>query len=82
MARNTRSNSKPIAFEIAGREAFKLAFMEAGPALNEPIMLVKITVPEEHMGDIMGDLNTRRARIQGMASEKGNSIVTATRSPG
>jgi elongation factor G len=71
-------DSKPIAFEIAGREAFKLAFMEAGPALNEPIMLVKITVPEEHMGDIMGDLNTRRARIQGMASEKGNSIVTAT----
>jgi elongation factor G len=71
-------DSKPIAFEIAGREAFKLAFMDAGPALNEPIMLVKITVPEENMGDIMGDLNTRRARIQGMATEKGHSIVTAT----
>lgn len=71
-------DSKPIAFEIAGREAFKLAFMDASPALNEPIMLVKITVPEENMGDVMGDLNTRRARIQGMGSEKGNSIVTAT----
>jgi elongation factor G len=71
-------DSKPIAFEIAGREAFKLAFMEAGPVLNEPIMMAKITVPEENMGDIMGDLNTRRARIQGMASERGHSIVTAT----
>ncbi len=70
-------DSKPIAFEIAGREAFKLAFLDAGPALNEPIMLVKVTVPEENMGDIMGDMNTRRARIQGMNSEKGSSIVTA-----
>ncbi len=71
-------DSKPIAFEIAGREAFKLAFMDAGPMLNEPIMQVKITVPEEHMGDILGDLNTRRARVQGMATEKGHSVVTAT----
>ena len=71
-------DSKPIAFEIAGREAFKLAFMDAGPALNEPIMLVKVTVPEENMGDIMGDMNTRRARIQGMSTEKGRSVVTAT----
>ncbi len=71
-------DSKPIAFEIAGREAFKLAFLDAGPALNEPIMMVKITVPEEHMGDVLGDLNTRRARVQGMETEKGYSIVTAT----
>ncbi len=71
-------DSKPIAFEIAGREAFKLAFLDAGPALNEPIMMVKITVPEEHMGDVLGDLNTRRARVQGMETEKGHSIVTAT----
>jgi elongation factor G len=68
-------DSKPIAFEIAGREAFKLAFHEAGPVLFEPIMLVQITVPEANMGDIMGDLNTRRARIQGMNSERGLSIV-------
>lgn len=70
-------DSKPIAFEIAGREAFKLAFKEAGPVLREPIMTVKIVVPEANMGDIMGDLNTRRARIQGMETEHGHSAVSA-----
>lgn len=70
-------DSKPIAFEIAGREAFKLAFKEAGPVLYEPIMNVKIMVPEENMGDVMGDLNTRRARIQGMETDKGRSTVMA-----
>ncbi len=70
-------DSKPIAFEIAGREAFKLAFKDASPVLNEPIMLVKITVPEENMGDVLGDLNSRRARVQGMATEKGHSVVNA-----
>jgi elongation factor G len=71
-------DSKPVAFEIAGREAFKLAFQDAGPVLREPIMLVKIIVPESNMGDILGDLNTRRARVQGMESEKGHSTITAT----
>ncbi len=71
-------DSKPVAFEIAGREAFKLAFKDANPVLYEPIMNVEITVPEANMGDILGDLNTRRARVQGMNSEKGHSIVTAT----
>jgi len=70
-------DSKPIAFEIAGREAFKLAFHDAGPVLYEPIMMVRITVPEENMGDVMGDLNTRRARIQGMDTERGHSTVSA-----
>jgi len=70
-------DSKPIAFEVAGREAFKVAFKEANPVLNEPIMLVKIVVPEDHMGDILGDLNTRRARVMGMDTEKGNSTITA-----
>ncbi|HOJ01260.1 MAG TPA: elongation factor G [Anaerolineaceae bacterium] len=70
-------DSKPIAFEIAGREAFKLAFKDASPVLMEPIMLVKVIVPEEHMGDILGDMNTRRARVQGMETEKGQSTVTA-----
>ncbi len=69
-------DSKPVAFEIAGREAFKLAFMDASPVLYEPIMNVKITVPEANMGDVLGDLNTRRARVQGMDTEKGHSIVT------
>jgi elongation factor G len=70
-------DSKPIAFEIAGREAFKLAFKDAGPVLREPIMDVKITVPEANMGDVLGDLNTRRARVQGMETEKGRSVVSA-----
>jgi elongation factor G len=70
-------DSKPIAFETAGREAFKLAFKDASPVLREPIMNVRIVVPEANMGDIMGDLNTRRARVQGMDNEKGRSVVTA-----
>lgn len=70
-------DSKPIAFEIAGREAFKLAFQDAGPVLFEPIMNVQISVPEENMGDVMGDLNTRRARVQGMNAERGISVVSA-----
>jgi elongation factor G len=70
-------DSKPVAFEIAGREAFKIGFQEAGPVLMEPIMTVKITVPESNMGDIMGDLNTRRARVQGMDTDRGRSVVIA-----
>jgi elongation factor G len=70
-------DSKPVAFEIAGREAFKLAVKDASPVLLEPIMNVRITVPEANMGDVLGDLNTRRARVQGMDTEKGRSVVTA-----
>ncbi|MCJ7695528.1 MAG: elongation factor G, partial [Anaerolineaceae bacterium] len=71
-------DSKPIAFEIAGREAFKLAFKDANPVLYEPIMKVQIVVPEGHMGDILGDMNSRRARVQGMDTNKGKSTITAT----
>jgi elongation factor G len=70
-------DSKPIAFEIAGREAFKLAFKGAGPVLYEPIMKVKVVVPESNMGDVLGDMNSRRARVQGMDTQKGRSTVTA-----
>jgi len=70
-------DSKPIAFEMAGREAFKKAIKEAAPVLLEPIMTVKVIVPEENMGDILGDMNTRRARVQGMDTDKGHSTVTA-----
>ncbi len=70
-------DSKPIAFEIAAREAFKLAFRDGAAVLLEPIMNVEVVVPEQMMGDILGDLNTRRARVQGMESEKGRSVVTA-----
>jgi elongation factor G len=66
-----------VAFEVAGREAFKKAVAAAGAVLEEPIMDVRIVVPEENMGDILGDLNTRRARVQGMDSEKGRSVVNA-----
>jgi len=70
-------DSKDIAFQIAGREAFKSAFNSAKPALLEPIMDVKITVPESMMGDIMSDLTTRRGRVQGMDSEGRKSIINA-----
>jgi len=70
-------DSKPVAFEVAGREAFKMAVKDAAPVLLEPIVNVRIIVPEANMGDILGDLNTRRARVQGMDTEKGRSVVTA-----
>jgi elongation factor G len=70
-------DSKDIAFQIAGREAFKQAFEAAKPVLLEPIMQVKIIVPEAMMGDIMGDLNTRRGRVQGMETEGSKSIISA-----
>ncbi|MEJ2354185.1 MAG: elongation factor G, partial [Anaerolineales bacterium] len=70
-------DSKPVAFEIAGREAFKLAVKDAAPVMLEPIMDVEITVPEANMGDVLGDLNTRRARVQGMDTQRGRSIVRA-----
>ncbi len=70
-------DSKDIAFQVAGREAFKEAFNNAGPVLLEPIMHVKITVPEPMMGDIMSDLNTRRGRVQGMDTVASRSVITA-----
>ncbi len=70
-------DSKDIAFQIAGREAFRAAFRKAKPVLLEPIMDVKITVPESMMGDIMSDLNTRRGRVQGMDTIGIKSVVTA-----
>jgi elongation factor G len=70
-------DSKPVAFEIAGREAFKLAVKDAGPVLFEPIMNVRITIPDANMGDVMGDLNSRRGRVQGTESERGRTVVVA-----
>ncbi len=70
-------DSKDIAFQIAGREAFKKAFQDAGPIFLEPIYRVEVIVPEEYMGDILGDLNTRRARVLGMDTVRGKSIITA-----
>ncbi len=70
-------DSKDIAFQIAGREAFKVAVKQAGPVLLEPIYTYTITVPEEYMGDVLSDLNTRRAQVLGMDKIGDNSIVTA-----
>jgi elongation factor G len=70
-------DSKPVAFEIAGREAFKLAVQDAGPVLFEPIMNVRVTIPDANMGDVMSDLNSRRGRVQGTESEHGNTIIIA-----
>lgn len=70
-------DSKDIAFQIAGRGAFREAFTQAGPVLMEPIMNVKIVVPEAMMGDILGDLNTRRGRVQGMDTENARSTISA-----
>ncbi|MFA5098050.1 MAG: elongation factor G [Candidatus Margulisiibacteriota bacterium] len=63
-------DSSEIAFKIAGSMAFKDAVMKAKPVLLEPIMKVEVVTPEQYLGDVMGDLNSRRARIEGMESYK------------
>jgi elongation factor G len=70
-------DSKDIAFQIAGREVFKRVMQGAGPVLLEPICRVTITVPEEYTGDIIGDINTKRARMQGMDQTEGKTIIHA-----
>jgi elongation factor G len=70
-------DSKDIAFQIAGREAFKLAVKEAGAILLEPIMDMTITVPEEFTGDVTSNLSTRRGRLSGIEQLRGNTIITA-----
>lgn len=68
-------DSKDIAFQIAGREVFKLAVQGAGPKMLEPIMSLEIIVPDECVGDIIGDLNSRRGRIVGVDGSGGRQIV-------
>ena len=70
-------DSKDIAFQTAGREVFKLAMQEAGPTLLEPIYNIQVIVPEEYMGDVMSDFNTRRGRVQGMEQRGNRTIVNA-----
>ncbi|MFN8459331.1 MAG: elongation factor G [Anaerolineae bacterium] len=70
-------DSKDIAFQIAGREAFKLAIKEASPIILEPIMDLTITVPEEYTGDVTSNLSTKRGRMLGMEQVRGNTIITA-----
>jgi len=70
-------DSSDLAFTIAGSLGFKNAAERAGVILLEPIWKLTITVPESYMGDILGDLNGRRAQVLGMDQERGNSIITA-----
>ena len=70
-------DSSEMAFKIAGSMAFKDAMRKADPVLLEPIMDVKVIVPEEYMGDVIGDLNSRRGQIQGMSSNAGSQQIDA-----
>ncbi|MCC7162752.1 MAG: elongation factor G [Anaerolineae bacterium] len=70
-------DSSEMAFKLAAHKAFKQGIPTAGPVLLEPIMNMEITVPENFMGDIIGDLNTKRARVQGMDQRTGWSVITA-----
>ena len=70
-------DSSEVAFKIAGSLAFKDAAKHARPVLLEPVMRVEVVVPEEYMGDIMGDLNSRRGRVRSMETRGGTQIVTA-----
>ena len=70
-------DSNEMAFKIAGSMAFKNAMAKADPVLLEPIMKVEVTVPESYMGDVIGDLNSRRGRIEGMENESGAQVIRA-----
>ena len=70
-------DSNEMAFKIAGSMAFKEAMQKAGAILLEPIMKVEVTMPEEYMGDVIGDINSRRGRIEGMDDVGGGKIVRA-----
>ncbi|WP_315082123.1 elongation factor G [uncultured Clostridium sp.] len=70
-------DSSEMAFKIAGSMAFKNAMAKADPVLLEPMMKVEITVPEEYMGDVIGDVNSRRGRMEGMEAVNGAQVIRA-----
>jgi elongation factor G len=70
-------DSNELAFKIAGSMAFKEAARKASPVLLEPVMSVEVVVPEEYMGTIIGDLNSRRGRIEGMEHRAGSQVIKA-----
>jgi elongation factor G len=70
-------DSKDIAFQMAGRQLMKQLILQAKPILLEPIMKVAVVMPEDSMGDIMGDLSSRRGRVQGMDTEGTRQVVRA-----
>lgn len=73
-------DSSEVAFKIAGSMALKAAFIKAQPVLLEPIMKVEVTTPEEYMGDIIGDLSSRRAMIKG-TEKRGNAVIILSDTP-
>ena len=70
-------DSSEMAFKIAGSMGFKNGALKANPVLLEPYMKVEVTIPEEYMGDVIGDLNSRRGRIEGMEARSGAQVITA-----
>jgi elongation factor G len=74
-------DSKDIAFQIAGHEAFKIAAQKAGPVIMEPIYGLEITVPDQFAGDIMSDMNTRRGRVMGMLPDGNGRTTVSAQAP-
>ena len=70
-------DSSEMAFKIAGSMGFKAGAAKANPAIMEPFMKVEVTIPEEYMGDVIGDLNSRRGRIEGMEARDGAQVINA-----
>ena len=70
-------DSSEMAFKIASAQAFKKGMLDGSPVLLEPIMNLTVTVPDSYTGDIIGDLNTKRARVLGMNPEQGINVIQA-----
>ena len=70
-------DSSVLAFEIAARAAFREGIAKANPALLEPMMKVEVVTPEDYMGDVIGDLNSRRGQVQNMENRRNASVIDA-----
>ena len=70
-------DSSDMSFKIAGAQAFRKGATQGNPALLEPVMHVKITVPDTYTGDVIGDLNTKRGRVLGMEPQNGKTVIEA-----
>ena len=70
-------DSSEMAFKVAGSMGFKKGFLECRPTLLEPIMLLTVTVPDEFMGDVMGDVSSRRGKVLGSEAKGGKQVVKA-----
>jgi elongation factor G len=70
-------DSSEIAFKVAGSIAFREAMKKADPVLLEPVMKVEVTTPEEYLGDVIGDLNSRRGHIEGLETRAGAQVISA-----